>query len=82
MKSSDLLLRVRDVVVKESRISEAESLEDTQDLWAAGMDSLGGVNLMVQLEEVFEVQFPDVLLTREAFRSISSIAEVLESLLR
>lgn len=77
MDLPSITARVREVVEKAAGISDAAALSDTDDLWDAGMDSLASVNLMVQLEDAFSVQFPDELLTREVFSSIASIAGAL-----
>jgi acyl carrier protein len=77
MDQPSITVRVREVVVEAAGIGNAAELSDTDDLWDAGMDSLSSVNLMVQLEDAFGVQFPDELLTREVFSSIASIAEAL-----
>jgi acyl carrier protein len=77
MDLPSITARVREVVEKAAGIRDATALSDTDDLWDAGMDSLASVNLMVQLEDAFGVQFPDELLTREVFSSIASIAAAL-----
>lgn len=81
MESPSFLRQVREIVAREADVSDAANLADNQDLWAAGMDSLSSVNLLVQLEQAFEVQFPDELLVRDVFASIASIAAALGSLI-
>jgi acyl carrier protein len=44
------------------------------------MSSHASVNVMLALEDAFDVEFPDSLLRRGTFRSISAIREALESL--
>ncbi|WP_344554520.1 acyl carrier protein [Kitasatospora saccharophila] len=51
------------------------------DLWSAGMDSLTSVQVMVRLEDRFDVEFPDATLTRETFSSIAALTKVLSDLL-
>jgi acyl carrier protein len=43
-------------------------------LFQAGMSSHASVNVMLALEDFFDVEYPDAMLTRSAFESISSIA--------
>ncbi|MBE7324650.1 hypothetical protein IEQ44_08290 [Nocardioides sp. Y6] len=57
----------------------AFSIEEDGDLWAAGMDSLTSVQLLLVLEEKFQVELPDEALTFETFRSIRTLSAVLES---
>ena len=51
-----------------------------QDLYAAGLTSYATVSVMLAIEEVFGVEFPDRLLKRETFRSIHALREVLATL--
>ncbi|MFD7785587.1 acyl carrier protein [Streptomyces nojiriensis] len=50
------------------------------DLWEAGLDSLLSVSLMVALEDEFDVEFPDELLTRETFSSVRRITDAVAGL--
>jgi len=43
------------------------------DLYQAGLSSHASVNVMLALEEHFDVEFPDSMLTPEVFESIASI---------
>jgi phosphopantetheine--protein transferase-like protein len=52
-------------------------LADDADLYAAGMTSHASVNLMLGLENEFDVEFPDRLLRRSVFESVASIREAL-----
>ncbi|NUV87818.1 acyl carrier protein [Streptomyces sp. KAI-26] len=55
-------------------------LSGDTDLWAAGMDSLSSVAVIVAVEEECDVEFPDELLTREVFSSAAAIAAAVRSL--
>ena len=50
------------------------------DLYAAGMTSHASVNVMLALEDTFEIEFPDELLTKTTFSSIATISNAIESL--
>jgi acyl carrier protein len=54
-----------------------EALQDDADLHAAGLTSHATVNLMLALEETFDIEFPDHLLRRRTFASVDAIAEAL-----
>ncbi|MFE7135614.1 acyl carrier protein [Streptomyces sp. NPDC057638] len=56
------------------------SLGPDTDLWEAGMDSLRSVSLMVALEDEFDIEFTDELLTRETFASKSGITAAVTTL--
>jgi len=73
--------RIRRVIADYARLATAvDGLEDTADLYAAGMTSHASVNLMLALENEFDVEFPDRMLRRGVFESVSSIKAALEEL--
>lgn len=50
-----------------------DTLADDADLYAAGLSSFASVQLMLGLEEAFDMEFPDHLLNRKSFASITAI---------
>lgn len=56
------------------------SLGERDDLYAAGMTSHASISVMLGLEDAFDVEFPDRMLTREVFSSIASIRAALDEL--
>ncbi|MDX6214734.1 MAG: hypothetical protein QOG99_318 [Frankiales bacterium] len=56
------------------------SLGESDDLYAAGMTSHASISVMLGLEDAFDVEFPDRMLTREVFSSIASIRAALNEL--
>ena len=70
--------RVR-AVLKQNALLQAdiESLADDADLYVAGLTSHATVNLMLALEEAFDIEFPDSLLRRRTFSSVNAIAQSL-----
>jgi acyl carrier protein len=59
---------------------DPNDLADGDDLYAAGLRSLGAVRLLVALEGEFGVEFPDSVLHRGAFNTIAGIASALDVL--
>lgn len=57
--------------------ADVDTLADDADLYAAGLNSHATVNLMLALEEAFDIELPDRLLKRKTFSSINAIAEAL-----
>jgi len=51
-----------------------ETLSDTDDLYAAGLSSLGTVRVMLAVEDALGIDMPGELITFELFRSIDSLA--------
>jgi acyl carrier protein len=58
----------------------AASLADTQDLYAVGLTSFAAVQLMLGLEDTFDVEFPERMLNRRSFASITAMAACLGEL--
>ncbi len=56
---------------------DVESLADDADLYAAGLNSHATVNLMLALEDAFDIELPDRLLRRTTFASVGAIAKAL-----
>lgn len=57
-----------------------DRLSDDSDLYEAGLTSLSTVNLMLALEEHFDVEFLDRMLGRKTFGSIRSLGEAIAEL--
>ena len=73
--------KVREIVSQHGRLSgPVDQLSDSSDLYAAGLTSLATVGLMLALEEGFEIEFPDSLLSRKTFASIASLVAAVETL--
>jgi acyl carrier protein len=52
------------------------------DLYAVGLSSFASVQLMLGIEEAFDLEFPDSLLNRKSFSSISAIEQTLAQILK
>lgn len=59
---------------------DAHALDDHADLYQAGMTSHASVNVMLALEDAFDIEFPDSMLKRSVFESVASIAAALSTL--
>jgi acyl carrier protein len=57
-----------------------EQLTDDSDLYAAGLTSLSTVNLMLALEEHFDVEFLDRMLGRKTFGTIRALSDAIAEL--
>ncbi|GEO86902.1 MULTISPECIES: acyl carrier protein [Alphaproteobacteria] len=58
-----------------------DTVADDADLYAAGLSSFASVQLMLGLEEAFDIEFPDHLLNRKSFASIAAIETTVQSIL-
>jgi acyl carrier protein len=73
--------RIRQILSDHARLTvEPDALDDADDLYQAGMTSHASVNVMLALEDEFDVEFPDAMLKRSVFESIASIRAALEEL--
>jgi acyl carrier protein len=73
--------QIRQVIADHCRLPvEVSALADEADLYQAGMTSHASVNLMLALEDAFDVEFPDRMLTRGVFESIAAIEAALTEL--
>ena len=78
---SDVGMKVREVLEANGRLPvSAMSLQDDDDLYLHGLSSHASVNVMLALETTFDVEFPDSLLRRDTFKSVSAIQSALLSL--
>jgi acyl carrier protein len=57
-----------------------ETLSDTDDLYAAGLSSLGTVRLMLAVEDALGIEVPGELITFELFQCVDSLARALAPL--
>jgi acyl carrier protein len=73
---------IRAILREHGRLAvDVASLTDQSNLYEAGLSSHASVNLMLALEERFEVEFPERMLRRGAFASIAAIRAGLEELI-
>ena len=73
--------QIRPILAQHARLRlDAENLADDGDLYEAGLTSLSTVNLMLALEEHFDVEFSDRMLTRKTFSSIRSLSDAIAEL--
>jgi acyl carrier protein len=72
---------IRLIIADHGRLSvDAASLAPDTDLYLAGMTSHASVNVMLALEDHFDVEFPDSMLKRSVFESIAAIEAALAQL--
>ncbi|MGI2035880.1 acyl carrier protein [Rhizobium panacihumi] len=57
-------------------------LTDEADLYAAGLSSFASVQVMLAIEESFDIEFPDSLLNRKSFASIKAIEETVAQIIK
>jgi acyl carrier protein len=73
--------QIRRVLAEHARLPvEMTTLSDHSDLFQAGMTSHASVNVMLALEEAFDIEFPESMLRKATFESVASIRSALADL--
>jgi acyl carrier protein len=73
--------QIRAIVKEHGRFSaNVSDLKDDDDLYLAGMTSHASVGVMLALEAAFDIEFPDRMLKRSVFESVSAITRAVEEL--
>ncbi|HLX24508.1 MAG TPA: acyl carrier protein [Usitatibacter sp.] len=72
---------IRKLLAEHARlVVDPSRLGDDSDLYEAGLTSLSTVNLMLALEEHFNVELPDRMLGRKTFGSIRALSAAIGEL--
>jgi acyl carrier protein len=72
---------VREIVREHGRLAvNVDTLSDDASLYEAGMTSHASVNVMLALEDTFDVEFPDEMLKRSVFETVANISGALRAL--
>lgn len=73
--------KIREVVTEYGRLPvETSTLGDHDDLYQAGLTSHASVNVMLALEDAFDLEFPEELLRRQTFESIAAISDAIDQI--
>ncbi len=73
------LAAIREALEKFGRLSRpVPEIADGDDLFAAGFTSHATVNVMLAIEDSLAIEFPDELLNRTTFASITALANAAE----
>ncbi len=70
--------QVRSIIRQHGRLSrDVTDIGNDTDLYASGLTSHASVNLMLALEDAFGIEFPERLLRRRTFETITNISEAI-----
>jgi acyl carrier protein len=79
--SDALTTEIRRVLSDHARLPvDVNTVPDDADLFQAGMSSHASVNVMLALEDAFDLEFPDSMLKRSVFESVSAISSAIGEL--
>jgi acyl carrier protein len=78
----EIEIAIRRVIRDHARLAvETEAVAGDDDLYRLGLSSHAAVNVMLALEVAFEIEFPERMLGRTTFESITSMRAAIEELL-
>jgi acyl carrier protein len=73
---------IRQIVADNGKLPvDVATLSEDDDLFDAGMTSHANVNVMLALEDVYDIEFPEELLRRSTFQTLAAIRDTIETLL-
>ena len=73
--------QIRQMIEEHARLAvPIGTLDDDADLFLAGMTSHASVNVMLALEDCFEIEFPELMLRKSTFQSVAAIDAALSEL--
>lgn len=73
--------QIRNVLSEHARLPvDISSLGDDDNLYQAGLTSHASIDVMMALEDMFDLEFPDEMLRKSTFESVSAIRGALEQL--
>jgi len=65
---------IRTVLAEHGKLAvDASSIDEDTDLFASGMTSHASVNVMLALEDAFDIEFPERMLKKSTFESVAAI---------
>lgn len=79
---NDRSTALRTILVKHGKLSvDARGIGIHDSLYAAGLTSHASVNVMLAIEDDFDIEFPERLLKRGTFESLGNLSDALAELL-
>ncbi len=74
---------IRDILTKVGGLPvPVTDLAEDSDLYTSGLSSFASVQVMLAIEEKFDIEFPDNLLNRKSFASIAAIESTVRQILK
>jgi acyl carrier protein len=74
--------RIRNILADYGRLPvDVVELHDNENLFQAGLTSHANVNVMLALEEEFDIEFPEAMLRKSTFESVGAIRAAVMQLL-
>jgi acyl carrier protein len=72
---------IRQILAQQARLPvDIADLDNDADLYEAGMTSHASVSVMLALEDAYDFEFPESMLRKSTFESVTAIQAALTSL--
>lgn len=73
---------IRNIIATTAKLQvDISELSDDGNLYDAGLTSLNTVNLMLAIEDRFDIEFDDDSLNRETFKTVNALTGVVAGLM-
>lgn len=72
-KQTEIPRSFQDTLLRHLPYAECSGLVESDDLAALGLDSMGVIQLLAELEDRYDLELPDELLTEETFGTAGSL---------
>lgn len=83
LRASVMQDQIRDVLAVHGRMAVDPREVDAQaDLYELGLTSHASVNVMLALEDEFDIEFPDDVLKKSTFASVQNIEQVVQGIVK
>lgn len=81
LESQTMIEQIRKTLHQYAHLNrDVSTIPEDADLYACGLTSHATVNLMLGLEDTFNVEFPERMLRRRTFETIANIQESIAEL--
>lgn len=80
MTTLDVPRKFQDILRPHLPYADSADLASTHELASLGLDSMGVVQLLTDLEEGYEVELPDEILNEETFETVGSLWRAVSAL--
>jgi acyl carrier protein len=74
--TTQLTASVRDLIAENSELELTDAISNDDDLFAAGMQSLDCVRILVAVEDEFEIELPNDRIDRSIFSGVTNLTAV------
>jgi acyl carrier protein len=76
----DLQSSVRTLIAENSGVELLDSISNTDDLFAAGLQSLDCVRILVAVEDEFDIELPNDIIERKLFCTVENLSQAVAGL--